>query len=433
MPALAKIALAGSDDSWTRLAVMSSIKPSPLKGSQTTQALDVLETILKASEFKKLPAENQLPLLKDFSTLAATEPGGLKVAAAAQELGNAPLERALLTGFAEGLGRRGVRLDDYFKAVPNPNNPTLQWLREFFAQASQSAIDSKAALPERLACVRLVSHLSWREAGKTLAALLGDDVDQQIRLAAVRGLAGYAEPDVPALLLKGWRGYTPAVRREVTEAMFRNPARIRIMLGEIEAKRLRPGDIDAPRTRQLLKHPQPNLRALAEKLLKGNLPADRKEVLSRYREALTIKGDAKRGQEVFKKNCATCHRVNGIGIDVGPDIADSRTKTLEAFLVDILNPNQAIDNNYVNYLVTTKDGRTLTGIIAGETASSLLLKRAEGQTDTVLRTQIDEVQSTGISLMPEGLEKNITIPEMADLLSFLKNWRYIDGSVPIGN
>src|SRR5207249_10391341 len=125
-----------------------------------------------------------------------------------------------------------------------------------------------------------------------------------------------------------------------------------------------------------------------------------------------------------------CHRVAGIGVDVGPDIADTRTKTAEALLVDILNPNQAIDNNYVNYVVTTKGGKVLSGILAAETASSVTLKRAENQTDVVLRQDIDEITSTGASLMPEGLEKTISVEEMADLLSFLKNWRYLDGAVP---
>ena len=65
-----------------------------------------------------------------------------------------------------------------------------------------------------------------------------------------------------------------------------------------------------------------------------------------------------------------------------------------------------------------------------ETASSLTLKRGEGAEDTILRTQIDKVESTGKSLMPEGLEKTISVQEMADLLDFLKNWRYLDGAVP---
>ncbi|MGH7221700.1 MAG: PVC-type heme-binding CxxCH protein, partial [Gemmataceae bacterium] len=106
------------------------------------------------------------------------------------------------------------------------------------------------------------------------------------------------------------------------------------------------------------------------------------------------------------------------------------TKTPEMLLQDILNPNAAIDANYVNYIVVTKSGKEMTGILAAESASSITLRRAEAQTDLVLRQDIDELRSTGISLMPEGLEKTITVEQMAELISFLKNWRYLDGKTP---
>ena len=106
-------------------------------------------------------------------------------------------------------------------------------------------------------------------------------------------------------------------------------------------------------------------------------------------------------------------------------------KTPATILNDVLDPNAAIDSNYVNYTLTTRSGKVLTGIITSETGSSITLKRAENQTDVVLRQDIEEIQSTGVSLMPEGLEKSITIEEMADLLKFLKNWRYVKFGVPI--
>jgi putative heme-binding domain-containing protein len=235
---------------------------------------------------------------------------------------------------------------------------------------------------------------------------------------------------LPRALVGLWPSAGPPVRREILEAMLRRPERISFLLDEIEAKRVKASEIDASRTRQLVNHPDAKIRERSKKLLQDNLPADRLEVLKKYQAALAMKGDAKRGREVFKHNCATCHKVAGVGIDVGPDIADTRTKTLAALLNDILVPNAAIDNNYINYLVTTKDGRVLTGMLAAETATSVTLKRAEGQTDTLLRKDIDEITSTGISLMPDGLEKNITVAEMADLLRFLKDWRYLDGTVP---
>jgi putative heme-binding domain-containing protein len=259
-----------------------------------------------------------------------------------------------------------------------------------------------------------------------LSRLMRDDPLQEVRLAAVRALAAHPVKEVPGLLMKSWSSYTPAVRREVLEAMARQPDRIVYLLDEVEAKRVKPGDIDALRTRQLVNHSRPDIRERAKKLLQENLPADRKEVLEKNKAALKLKPDARNGKVIFQKNCATCHRIGDVGIEVGPNIADTLSKPPDALLVDILIPNAAIDNNYIAYTVTTKSGKVLTGIIAQETASSLTLRRAENQTDVVLRQDIDEIQSTGVSLMPDGLEKNITLQEMADLLAFLKNWRFLD-------
>jgi putative heme-binding domain-containing protein len=261
--------------------------------------------------------------------------------------------------------------------------------------------------------------------------LLGASAPQELRLAAVRSLAAHPNKEVAPLLMKGWRGYTPAVRREVTEAMLRQSDRVLFLLKEVEAGRVKPGDLDPLRARQLVGSSNPKVRALARKLLADAVPAERRKVLAKYRAALKLKGDAGRGKKVFAKHCATCHRVAGVGVDVGPDIADTRTKTAEMLLVDILNPNQAIDANYVSYEVRTKGGKVLTGIIVTETASSITLKRAENQTDVVLRRDVEEVTSTGQSLMPEGLEKEIGLAEMADLLAFLKSWRYLGGDVPV--
>ena len=122
--------------------------------------------------------------------------------------------------------------------------------------------------------------------------------------------------------------------------------------------------------------------------------------------------------------------VGGVGVNVGPDVSDTRTKTPEMLLTDVLNPNAAIDGNYVSYTVRTKDGKVLTGLIASESAAGITLKRENNQTETVLRADVEEVRSSGLSLMPEGLEKNMTVQEVADLIRFLKDWRYLDGAVP---
>ncbi len=278
--------------------------------------------------------------------------------------------------------------------------------------------------------VRLLAHARSETALPILSQLLGNDPIPEVRLAAVRALAAQSSVEVPRLLMKSWATYTPTLRREVIESMLRQPDRVRLLLDELEAKRVAPGDLEATSQNRLLKHSQADVRGRAGKLFQAGIPEERKQVFQQYRQALARKGDPGRGREVFRQNCATCHQVAGIGTTVGPDISDTRTKTAEMLLQDIVNPNAAIDANYINYIVTTKSGKEITGIIVAETASSITLRRAENQTDTVLRQDIEEIRSTGVSLMPDGLEKTITLEQMADLISFLKNWRYLDGQTP---
>jgi putative heme-binding domain-containing protein len=338
-----------------------------------------------------------------------------------------------LAGLAEGLERRGANLRSVSAELSDADRAEYaKGLVARFASAALQARDAKKAIDQRLVMVRVLGHAPWSASKQALIPLVEKEPNVELRIAALRALAAQQDKEVPELLIKLWPSAAPSVRREILEAMLRQPARVQVLLDEIESKRMKASELDPLRTRQLLNHKDAAIRARAGKLLAANLPADRAKVLKEYQAALDLKGDAGKGRDIFKKHCATCHRVAGVGIDVGPDIADTRTKTLSAMLNDIIAPNAAIDANYVNYVVTTKDGRILTGLLTAETASSITLVRAEKQSDVVLRKDVDEIASTGISLMPEGLEKSISVQEMADVLRFLKDWRYLDGSVPTG-
>ena len=115
-----------------------------------------------------------------------------------------------------------------------------------------------------------------------------------------------------------------------------------------------------------------------------------------------------------------------MGVQFAPDISDSRERTPLQLLTDILQPNRAIDSNYFSYTAITTDGRVHTGVLAAETSNSVTLKQQEGKSETLRRDEIEDLHSDGVSLMPEGLEKDIPPQDMADLISFIKNWRYLD-------
>jgi putative heme-binding domain-containing protein len=161
------------------------------------------------------------------------------------------------------------------------------------------------------------------------------------------------------------------------------------------------------------------VKELAAKLFGGASPGARKEVVAKYQAALSMKGDAARGRKAFETACATCHRVGDLGKDVGPNLATIRQWSSEQVLINILDPNREVAPNFVGYTIETKDGRTIDGLIADESAASLTLKRAEGVTETVLRRDITQLSGSGLSLMPEGMEAAITVEQMADLIAFL--------------
>ena len=414
------------EDRWTRFAVASSVPERAGALFATLARRESWRTNLTSDERRRVVHE--LAILigsrkddKEVTQFLATLLGRSPAGETATRL-------AGLNGLAQGLGRRGTRLGNYLRQLPLSDDVSAA-IDRLWQDSAKTAADRKLPPSDRVEAVALLAHADWKLARPVLFDLLADPV-QTVRLAAVRALSGRREADIGPRLMRDWRKYTPAIRREVSEAMLRRPERIRILLAELEAGRVKRGDLDPVRIRQLLRYPRVELRRKAQALLANHTSEDRAKVLARYQAALKMSGDPRRGREVFRKRCATCHRVAGIGVEVAPDISDTRTKTAAALLAEILLPNQAIDSNYVNYIVTTTSGQVFTGVIASETATSITLRRAENQTDSILREDIEAIQSTGLSLMPEGLEKDISIADMADLLAFLKNWRYLEADIP---
>src|SRR5690606_36227407 len=161
------------------------------------------------------------------------------------------------------------------------------------------------------------------------------------------------------------------------------------------------------------------IRKQAQPLVAKIKTSTRQELIDQYQSALSQHGDASRGRQVFQKICAACHRLENTGHEIGPSLASFRTRGPEAILVNVLDPSREVNPQYVNYLVLTADGRSISGMIASETANSVTLRRAENATDTIERADIEEMRSSGLSIMPEGLEKQIDVQSMADLLAYL--------------
>jgi putative heme-binding domain-containing protein len=138
---------------------------------------------------------------------------------------------------------------------------------------------------------------------------------------------------------------------------------------------------------------------------------------------LKLNGDAVRGKEFFKKVCSACHQLEGVGTVVGADLKAIRNRGMEAVLLNVLDPNREVKPRFLTYSIVTDDGRSLAGMIQTENANSLTLRRPDGTTLDIQRGEIEALRSTGLSFMPEGLEKQLVPQAMADLLAYLDSIR----------
>ena len=416
---LARIALADGMDPWTNLAIQSSAS-----GAQSA----ILVVLLGMPGQVKRPVELCRELARQAGIASAavnlSRDGDLyRVASLALDQSDSDLGRRVLAGLQSGLRGQGKNLDDLLK---NNSKWKVLWDREV-ERVAQSA-EPFGSRQEATEIVLSRKPLDL----KFLRGLAHGDPDPRMRVLLLGQIADLPWEQSGPILLGDWKSQPPVVRRERIELLGRSPQRISALLDQIQKSEISPREIDPARSRQWIGHPDGKVREKARVLLAGNIPAAREKVLAEYRASAEKEGDALKGKLVFAKNCAACHKVADVGMDVGPDISDTRTKTRSALLSDILNPNQAIDNNYVGYVVHLKNGKTSTGMIRSSNSSSITLVRAENQTEVIPQDQIEEMQSTGQSLMPEGLEKNVSVGEMADLLQFLKDWRYLDGKTPKG-
>jgi putative heme-binding domain-containing protein len=173
---------------------------------------------------------------------------------------------------------------------------------------------------------------------------------------------------------------------------------------------------------QLLESTETGIRERAEKLLAAHgIRKDRAVVLERYTAALSLARDAKRGQEVFDKQCAKCHQIRDRGYVVGPDLTATTRRTDEMLLADMFDPSSQITVGFNNYTVITEDGRIFTGVLTAETATSVTLRREEAAEDTLLRKDIDEMLASPVSMMPENLEAEVTPQNAVDVIAYLRS------------
>ncbi|HET6409595.1 MAG TPA: PVC-type heme-binding CxxCH protein [Chthoniobacteraceae bacterium] len=294
--------------------------------------------------------------------------------------------------------------------------------RALIQQAMSIASDNAKTPESRLAAIRLLGRIpNYSAVPRILLEAVQKSDDAAVQTAAIRAVAGFNVAEVSRELLSKvrWRGYSPSQRDTILTALLGNPYHLGGILDAIESNAVPANTITSQRRAPFARSKEAAIRERSDKLLKSTTP-DREAALARAKTALTLNPTPPRGRELFKTLCASCHRFEREGIAVGPDLFDIRNQSKENILFHIVVPDAEIAPAFAAYLIEARNGRTLAGLLASETPSSVTVRMPLGQEETILRRDVAKIESLPNSLMPTGLDAAMTPQDLADLLAYLR-------------
>jgi putative heme-binding domain-containing protein len=287
------------------------------------------------------------------------------------------------------------------------------------------ARDTTKAIPERVQALRDLGLAHPAEALKPLLSLLANDARVEVRIEACHALSSYEGPeatrDIPEAVLAGWKGYPPALRTEAVNLLAGRKEWARALLAAVGKKQVPTTDLlnNTILRIQAFKDRQLNEQIIAVWGRIRDTPADLNALIDKMRgEVHAGRGSFERGRKVFENTCGKCHKFEGKGSDVGPEL-DGAARDIEYLLVNILDPNRVVGAPYLERLITLKNGRVERGLLAAEDESSITLKTENAAQKVIQRKDIDELTVGEKSVMPEGLAGTISVQDFRDLIRYV--------------
>ncbi|HEX8041103.1 MAG TPA: PVC-type heme-binding CxxCH protein [Chryseosolibacter sp.] len=380
-----------------------------------------------------LAAKSGIPLIAEYSARRSVDADATRqlVAALSQKPKN--LE-SMLKGMRDGLESRNDLVTPpnwpaLYSDLQNSDKKISQVAKEI-AQLfgdTEAAKESLATLKDKNAPVDARRSALLRLASRQRKELIGElpalIEEPALRIDAIRAVASYDQEQLGALLLKKYPRLDAAEKREVVLALSSRPRYGRMLTQALQVKSIAKRDVPVFVARQLR-------RVVGSGFVEtwgpiDELPAKDNAAYNKYQRLLTnealAKASPQKGKAVFLRTCGSCHTMFGEGGKIGPDLTGSNRTNVNYILSNVLNPSDEIQDAYKMVVVTTRDGRTYSGNIIGETPRQLT-RRVVGQDAVVVnKSDIQSREATDVSMMPPGLFDALSEEEVLDLVSFLRS------------
>ncbi|MEX0938920.1 MAG: PVC-type heme-binding CxxCH protein [Pirellulales bacterium] len=315
-------------------------------------------------------------------------------------------------------GEHPLHLDVASVAASWGDSAGLQAVRDVMEDASQSGERRIAALEALIASgdaelLQLIDRVLKNQ----------EDNSAEFRGSLLAALGRYDNPQLGELVLSHYDRLEPSLRPRAIELLTQRPAWAKSLLAAIGAERIPADVLNVNQARRLATSRDSDLAEMVGKIwgtVRTERDPKRDELIDRMRSLLAeTPGDPHRGQAVFEKVCGQCHKIHGQGEEVGPDITSNGRGSFEQLLSNVFDPSLVIGASYQAVTIATIDGRVLTGLPVEDSPQRVVLKMQGGKTETLPRDEIDQMQTSRLSMMPEGVEDQLKPQEIADLFAFL--------------
>ena len=406
--ALTRLALSDHQDKWMPVAISSSL----FQGAGFVfRELTTHDTFLKTTTGQQ------------FMLTLATQIGARQradeLAAVLQSLSSIKNHDATLAPKVMEALVKNIEGEQRTKLLASTGENAAMVLQQLIVESMDISQSPQESTEKRAAAIRSLQLAKFADIKSIMVDLLDLTEPFGVRAAVIETLGSYTDDQAAEMLIANWRSLGPSLRSRAAETLLSRANWVTLLLNAVQTERIARGEIDPARIQLLKAHPDKNIAQRVADIFMSSPNGDRFDVIKEYQSALDTLGDVGKGKEVFKKVCSACHRLENIGTSVGADLNGIRNRGLPAVLLNILDPNREVKPKYLTYVLIDVKGRSTTGMITAENANSITLQKPDGTNTTILRTEIEVLQSTGLSFMPEGLEKQVSKQQMADLLSYL--------------
>ncbi|MDE2758453.1 MAG: c-type cytochrome [Acidobacteriota bacterium] len=429
--ALAGLARDHSGDLWFRMAVLSS---------EAGSSGAMLESLLTSGDWLARDDSETIPFFTQLASVIGARNRSSEIEALLARVSRDRLFRKeeWLTAAARGLTRgqkmagvprrqirgaqritRRLMAAGSSEAHQAARAMVVQFrMPRLFPRAGRDALDPSLTANRRELAIYALGNHAFLQAAPVFDRLLAAPLDPTLLKATLETLDSFRGSAAGRLLVRHWKAYPVRARFQVLDLLLDRKERLGLLLEALESGAIEVGALDWARKEKLLSHPDAGVAARAAEML-GEAGRDREKAVRAYLRVLEQTGSAEAGKAVFREHCKTCHLPES-GPRIGPALSGVSSDTRVELLQSILNPGQVIESAYTNYLVETRDGRLLDGLIVNETTNSLTLRRPEAEDLTLLKAAVAEVRASSVSLMPDGFEDGITPRQMADLIAYLQ-------------